>query len=206
MMKNVKDYYDNTAADWSEEFLNEKKQSEILTKFYDCFYDGGTTKPRILDLGCGAGYDAKILSKCGAKVLGIDISENLIQIAKKNVPECRFLVGDARDSLARLGRFEGIVCLATLIHIEPIDMQKTLKNMADVLKKGGLLLVSVCDGIGRDLDKSLVQIDGEDYDKDFNCYNSTEICSFAYPHLKLVDTWRFNDFDEGWRYYVFMKV
>ena len=145
-MKNVKDYYNKTATEWSEQMLQDKTQNEVLTKFYNCFADAGTVRPKILDLGCGAGYDAKILDDLGAKVKGIDVSEKLIHIAKLNVPECRFLVGDIRDSLAKLGRFEGIVCLATLIHIEPADMQKTLKNMSDVLREGGLLLVSVSDG------------------------------------------------------------
>jgi hypothetical protein len=52
----------------------------------------------------------------------------------------------------------------------------------------------------------LVEIDGEAYDKEVNRYSASELCAFAYPNLKLVDTWMFEDFGEGWRYYVFMKV
>ena len=44
------------------------------------------------------------------------------------------------------------------------------------------------------------------YDKEVNRYSASELCAFAYPNLKLVDTWKFDDFAEGWRYYVFMKV
>ena len=79
-MKNVADYYNKTATGWSDEWLKEKKQSTILEKFYNCFHQGGTRTPKILDLGCGAGYDSKILSKLGANVSGIDISEKLIQM------------------------------------------------------------------------------------------------------------------------------
>ena len=116
-MKDVKDYYNKTATDWSNQIFDEKKQTAILSKFYDCFAEAGTIKPKILDLGCGAGYDTKILDGLGAKVKGVDMSEKLIHIARLNVPECKFFVGDIRDSLAKLGRFEGIICLATLIHM-----------------------------------------------------------------------------------------
>lgn len=205
-MKNVADYYNKTATGWSDEWLKEKKQSTILEKFYNCFHQGGTRTPKILDLGCGAGYDSKILSKLGANVSGIDISEKLIQIAKDSVPECRFFVGDITKKFSELGKFDGVLCLATIVHVDITKMKSTLENIAEVLKKGGLLLLSSCDGVGKSAEKSYVKIDGDAYDKDFNNYNASELCAFAYPKLKLVDTWRFEDFPEGWRYYVFMKV
>ena len=59
---------------------------------------------------------------------------------------------------------------------------------------------------GKNYEKSLVEIDGEAYDKEVNRYSASELCAFAYPKLKLVDTWKFDDFAEGWRYYVFMKT
>ncbi len=204
-MKNVTDYYNMTATGWSNEFLKDKKESEILQKFYDCFGDVGTSHPRILDLGCGNGYDAKILSNAGAKVVGIDLSEKSVEIAKANVKESKFFVGDIRDKFTKLGKFEGVTCLATIVHINAKDMRQTFKNIAEVLKKGGLFLLSASDGVGRNVKKSLVDINGETYDKDYNNYNSTELCAFAYPELKLVDTWKFADFEEGWRYYIFQK-
>lgn len=204
-MKTVTDFYNKTATGWSDEWFKEKKQSMILEKFYNCFNHGGTRHPKILDLGCGAGYDAKIISKLGARVVGVDISDKLVNIAKKEVPSCKFFVGDISEPMTNLGRFDGIVCLATIMHVDIQKMRKTFDNMSAVLKKGGLLLVSSFDGVGKNYEKSYVSIDGDTYDKDFNNYNASELCAFAYPTLKLVDTWKFNDFVDGWRYYVFMK-
>lgn len=204
-MKTVTDFYNKTATGWSDEWFKEKKQSMILKKFYGCFSGGGTNHPKILDLGCGAGYDAKIISKMGARVVGVDISEKLVNIAKKEVPACKFFVGDISDSLTNLGKFDGIACLATIMHVDVQKMRKTFENMSAVLRKGGLLLVSSFDGTGKNYEKSYVKIDGDAYDKSFNNYNASELCAFAYPTLKLVDTWKFDDFAEGWRYYVFMK-
>ncbi len=204
-MKNVIDFYNKTATGWSDEFLKDKKQSEIVSKFYECFSKAGLKHPKILDLGCGFGYDSKLLYRLGAKMTGIDLSENSIQIAKKKVATCRFFVGDISQSMSSLGKFDGVLCLATLIHIDLQKMTQTFANISKVTKKGGLLLISMHEGIGKDYDKSYVNIDGEEYDKDFNSYSLHELCSFAYPNFKLVDCWKFDDFDEGWRYYVFMK-
>lgn len=205
-MKNVADFYNKTATGWSEEWYREKKQNTILEKYFNCFAQGGTRHPKILDLGCGAGYDSKILSKMGSRVVGVDFSEKLVKIAKKNVPNCKFFLGDMTDKFDKLGKFDGILCLATIMHVDVTKMKQTFVNMSNALKKGGLLLISSFDGVGKNYEKSIISIDGEVYDKSFNNYNASELCAFAYPKLKLVDTWKFEDFAEGWRYYVFMKT
>lgn len=205
-MKNVADFYNKTATGWSDEWYKEKKQNEILGKFYNCYAQVGTKHPRILDLGCGAGYDSKILSRMGARVVGLDVSEKLINIAKSEAFRCKFYVGDMTERYKRLGKFDGILCLATIMHVGIDKMKQTFLNMVECLNKGGLLLVSSLDGVGKNYEKSMVSVDGEAYDKNVNRYNASELCAFAYPNLKLVDTWKFDDFAEGWRYYIFMKV
>ena len=162
-MKNVADYYNKTATGWSDEWLKEKKQSAILEKFHNCFAQVGSSHPRLLDLGCGAGYDSKIMNKLGARVTGIDISEKLIETAKGSVPSCKFYVGDINEPMTKLGKFDGVVCLATIIHVDITKMKKVMQNIADVLKKGGLLLLSCCDGAGKNYQKSYVYLDGEYY-------------------------------------------
>ena len=205
-MKNVKEFYDKTASGWSDDYLKEKENKDIIRKFVDCFVNGGTLYPRILDLGCGAGYDSKILNELGAKTVGVDISENLIEIAKENLPNSKFFVGDISDNLTSLGKFDGVLCLATIMHIDIEKMKQTFNNIADVLNEGGLLLISAFDGVGKNIKKSLVKFENETFDQNFNNYDAESICTFAHPRLKLVDTWKFDDFDEGWRYYIFVKI
>jgi SAM-dependent methyltransferase len=47
----------------------------------------------IVDLGCGSGLSAREFSKAGYRVLGVDISASLIDIARTRVPEAEFRVG-----------------------------------------------------------------------------------------------------------------
>ena len=166
-MKNVADFYNKTATGWSEEWYREKKQNAILEKYFNCFAQGGTRHPKILDLGCGAGYDSKILAKMGSRVVGVDFSEKLVKIAKKNVPNCKFFLGDMTDKFDKLGKFDGILCLATIMHVDVTKMKQTFVNMSNALKKGGLMLISSFDGVGKNYEKSYAKLDGEMYDDNF---------------------------------------
>lgn len=46
----------------------------------------------VVDLGCGSGLWAQELAKANYHVLGVDISESMIDIARKRVPDAEFLV------------------------------------------------------------------------------------------------------------------
>ncbi len=50
---------------------------------------------RILDLGCGSGQLTAKISAAGAKVIGIDLSPDMIAQAGANYPEIEFRIGDA---------------------------------------------------------------------------------------------------------------
>ena len=53
--------------------------------------------PLIIDLGCGSGIMAKELVKKGCNVYGIDVSKEMVNIAKKNVPAAKFKVASYLD-------------------------------------------------------------------------------------------------------------
>lgn len=52
---------------------------------------------RILDLGCGTGHLTARISASGAEVVGLDSSVAMIEEARKNYPDIRFVVGDGTD-------------------------------------------------------------------------------------------------------------
>ena len=204
-MNGVKEYFDITASDWSEFWLKERENSKVAQTFYELFAKAKNENPRILDAGSGLGYDSFLLSKFGASVVGVDFSEKSIEIAKRNALNCNFIVRDLTDKINDLGEFDGIYCIALLDYIDIMKINKVIDNFAGVLKSGGLLFISVLDGNGKNEQKSYSFIDEKEYILDFFNYTAEQLCTFALPDLKLVDTFKFDDFDDGWRYYVFMK-
>ncbi len=88
----------------------------------------------ILDAGCGTGALAIAAAKRGARVTAIDLSENLVNIARENARSelgnapISFHVGDMLDP--SLGRFDQIVAMDSLIHYQSDDMLQTVSRFA----------------------------------------------------------------------------
>jgi ubiquinone/menaquinone biosynthesis C-methylase UbiE len=110
---------------------------------------------RICDLACGQGRVARHLAGLGARVIGVDISAKLLEIARRHeAAEPRgitYLRGDAQrldrregsgserhGIQARVvedGAFDGVVCFMALMDIP--DLRATLQTAARILRPGG---------------------------------------------------------------------
>jgi len=98
----------------------------------------------ILDLGCGAGKPVdEFFVKRGHRVIGIDISEKQIELARKHVPAGKFLVGDM-TSLAR-GAYtvDAVVSFYAISHIPRTLHRELFETIHSWLRKGGYLLVTM---------------------------------------------------------------
>ncbi len=107
----------------------------------------------ILDVGCGGGRDAEFFAKRGLKVIGTDVSDVLINLAQKNVPQATFMCEDILKSKFPKNSFEGIWAHAILLHLKRNDVPKALKKFHTILKSGGMLHVRVKKGKGEEFVK-----------------------------------------------------
>ena len=98
----------------------------------------------MLEAGCAAGRDCKLLADRGLRVVGIDLSKNLLAIAKGKYPEIEFVEGNFLNLPFADQSFNGIWAHASLLHLETIEaVEKALTEFNRVLKPRGLLLVAV---------------------------------------------------------------
>lgn len=100
----------------------------------------------VLDLGCGAGVPVDdIVLKARHSVIGIDIAEEQIKLARKNCPRGEFFVGDICD--LKIDQYEvgAVISFYTIFHTPRGNHGKLLTILSSYLKKGGLLLVSMGD-------------------------------------------------------------
>ena len=95
---------------------------------------------RLLDAGCGTGALAVEAARRGADVTAVDISPTLISIARERLPDqigegrVRFIAGDMMDQ--RLGTFDHVVAMDSLIHYSLPDMVKMLGQLAGMSTRG----------------------------------------------------------------------
>jgi ubiquinone/menaquinone biosynthesis C-methylase UbiE len=66
---------------------------DLLRRLHDAGLDGGL----VVDLGCGSGIWARALLDAGFEVLGVDLSADLLAIARERAPEARFVQASVLD-------------------------------------------------------------------------------------------------------------
>jgi len=99
----------------------------------------------LLDIGCGEGLQLEYIRKKYSyiRLSGIDISETMVGRAKVRVPSANLIARSATgEGLGfERGSFDRIICSEVLEHLP--HPEKVLANAYEVLKPGGLLVVSV---------------------------------------------------------------
>jgi SAM-dependent methyltransferase len=95
---------------------------------------------RVLDFGCGSGENCLMLARRGAKVVGVDISESLIRVARKRLAvnghggAADLVVGSAHDLPIASGAVDIVLGIAVLHHL---DLDASAREVHRVLKPGG---------------------------------------------------------------------
>lgn len=148
--------YDSTAKKWDNNHDTKNFWGEGSSYFLKQLPKG-----KVLEIGCGAGRDAKSLIKHGYDYTGTDISENLLSIARKVNPGSRF----ERKNLYELDYgpiFDGFWCAAVLIHVPRSKIHLALKSIKKNLKPGAIGFISVKEGRGEMLEERK-ELDGKKF-------------------------------------------
>jgi len=132
----------------SEAYENKFMDFEIYIERVKEFIELLNLNDNILDLGCGPGNVGKQLTLCGKhiSVTGIDLSEQMIKLAKLNVPSATFQCQDIRTIDFREKSFDAIILSFCIVHLSDDEMVKLLEKVSRYLKKNGKLYLSFMEG------------------------------------------------------------
>ncbi len=98
-------------------------------------------KARILDLCCGTGQLAQVLTARGYQVTGLDGSEEMLRYARENAPAVEFIHGDARSFKLPAVYHAVVSTFDSLNHIMTVEeLVAVFRNVYSALKEGGLFL------------------------------------------------------------------
>jgi SAM-dependent methyltransferase len=100
----------------------------------------------VLDLACGQGYLSRILARKGAKVVGVDLSEKMLEIAQESeasdslgVKYIRCNSGDIREVAN-----SSMDCIVSTFGFHDIrEIESTIAECSRVLKEGGKLVFAI---------------------------------------------------------------
>ena len=96
----------------------------------------------VLELGCGPGTDAAELS-AGRRYVGLDLSRVQLSIARLQVPQATFVVGDFASMAFRPASFDGVVAFYAFNHLPQEQLAPTLERIYTWLRRGGRLMTSL---------------------------------------------------------------
>lgn len=101
---------------------------------------------RVCDLACGQGILTRRLAELGAEVVGIDVSDGMLDLARCYDQEeprgIMYMRGDAQElGEVEAAAFDGVVCNLALMDIP--DLEATLLTVARILRPGGWFVFSI---------------------------------------------------------------
>lgn len=136
---NLRSTYNKIAEDWHKNH----QQDDWWVEGTDKFVSFLKTNSIVLDVGCGGGTKTKYLIDKGLNIIGIDFSEKMIEIAKREVPKAEFRVLDLWDIENLKENFDGIFMQTVLLHFPKKEIKDILNRMVKKLKIGGYLYIAV---------------------------------------------------------------
>ncbi|HEY4515644.1 MAG TPA: class I SAM-dependent methyltransferase [Candidatus Paceibacterota bacterium] len=181
--------YNKIAEDWFKDHHQDTWWQEGTEKFLEALPTGST----ILDVGCGAGVKSRYLAKKGFKVTGIDFSEKMIEIAKRESPEISFDVVDVYEIDKYPKTFDGVFAQAVLLHIPKDKIREVLSKLKNKINSNGLLYIAVKGMRDDGVEEAIKKEDdyGYEYERFFSFFNLSELENYL-KELDMEVVWKTN--------------
>ncbi len=139
-----KERWDKVAIEYSKKVEDKDSQGFLIRE--KCLNPylfktiGNVSNKEILDYGCGEGWLCNDLRQKGANVLGVDISEEFIKIAKQKFPEINFEVIEDKIFCPN-NKFDGVICNIVLHTTE--RYKQIIDEIYRVLKPRGKAIITI---------------------------------------------------------------
>jgi len=112
---------------------------ESLLRMYGSSFSGKT----VLEFGCGVGRMMRACSKIATKIIGLDISQSHLDLARQAVPNGEFLKVTS-DTLPVLDNNPDVIfSLIVLQHNRPPLIKKYVKQLLQILNSGGFAILHI---------------------------------------------------------------
>jgi ubiquinone/menaquinone biosynthesis C-methylase UbiE len=146
-------YYRDRAKEYEEIYewrdLSRQKEQEFMgSELKKTFQDRS-----VLDIGCGTGYWTQRISETAKSIVGIDINEAVLDIARSKEYGCptEYRVMDAYSMDFRGTRFNGAIASFMLSHVLKQDIPSWIEHIHSVLELGAHVFIAdntYIEGIG----------------------------------------------------------
>ena len=180
------DAYHNLAVSY-DRLTNDVDYASTVDFYYEILKQEGLKPRTAVDLACGTGSVTAILAKKGLRVIGVDLSEEMLTVASQKAMDLEnqpmFLCQNLRDLYLPRAVDLAVCALDSLDYItDPADCKEAIRRVFKYLNPGGIFIFDV------NTPEKLRAMDGQvflDEDDDVYCVwrgefdEETNICSYG---------------------------
>jgi SAM-dependent methyltransferase len=134
-------FYDAIAEDYAERFRDPFAKSPVDRAMFGVFAELVGPGGAVADLGCGPGRATAKLRALGLDVFGVDLSEGMLAIARRENPDLLFVQGSMLKLDVADGTLAGAVSWYSSIHTPVEELPSLFREFRRVLAPGGHLLI-----------------------------------------------------------------
>jgi len=132
----------------------------------------------VLEIACGPGNITRYLinKRPDFKILGIDFAQNMVNLAKKNIPSAEFQLMDCKNIRTLEKKFDAIMCGFCLPYLTKEEAVQLIKDGGNLLNPGGVFYISTMED---DYSKSAVKVSSSGEYRTFTYYHQEDYLSAA---------------------------
>ena len=140
-MKNAAEHYDEYYEDVAKSapFAAEMEGGNSLRRSVTLEYFEKSGAKKVLDAGCGPGFDSRYFHEKGFDVHACDVSGKALKFAKTRNPGPRYFQWDIEKRPLKI-KFDGIFAFEVIEHM--FDYDAFLSNLRKSMKSGGILVIT----------------------------------------------------------------
>jgi ubiquinone/menaquinone biosynthesis C-methylase UbiE len=140
--KPIRESYDRLAEEYARRISDELRHKPLDRALLDRFVKQTAGQGDVCDMGCGPGHVARYLRDAGASVFGLDLSPAMLVQARKLNPDISFREGNMMALDIPDETLAGIAAFYAIVNIPKPSLPAIFREMARVLRAGGLLLLA----------------------------------------------------------------
>jgi len=168
--------YNQAAQKYHELFHNEMNEKRYDRDLLDGFARGFGRNSLVCDAGCGpSAHIGRYVFEKGIPVVGVDISDQCIQLARRHNPGMEFKRADIGKLPFAAATFDGVIAYYSLIDTPKKHVGRIFHEFQRVLKPQGSLLLAVKAGDSEGFQPELLGIPAEIY---FTLFSEEEIAGY----------------------------
>ncbi len=138
----IKSAYDKIAENYGQAFYYELYSKHLDVKLLDLFAERVNPGMPVCEIGCGPGEISTYLKYKGLTMVGIDISDEMIRVAKQLNPHIDYRVGNVFSLDIPDNYFSGMLAPFLFVNYEIEDIRKAFSEIGRVLIPDGLFYLS----------------------------------------------------------------